>query len=597
MYSVLYVDDESFLLDLCRIYLERSGDFSIEIAISAPAGLEKIGSITYDAIVSDYQMPDMDGIAFLKEVRSQFGEIPFILFTGKGREEIVIEAIDNGADFYLQKGGDPSSQFAELAHKIRKAVERRKAIEALHKNDSQLRLLKESVEKASDEVFWLDFDGKILYVNSAACRNTGYSQDELLSMTVFELDPDCTPAVLKKCKTILKEEKTRLFTTRHRHKDGSIVDVEIMTNFVERDGREYSFAFARDITRRKQMEGALRESEERYRRLLAQSFDAVIIHHDGTIVSANDAAARLVKADSPADMIGRPTLDFVDSKFIGIVGERIRIMSESPEVAVPLIDEQFRCLDGTTVDVEVIATGAVYQGRPAIQVVAHDISGRKRTEEALRSANRQLNLLNSITRHDIRNKVSVISGYLDLLKEQVPDPKATGVIEKLETSTKSIGEHIEFTKIYQDLGTMEPQWQDLAKLLKRLRFPPEVTLEADLKGIAVYADPILKKIFFNLLDNTLRHGLHAKIIRVFARETKSGLTIVWEDDGTGIPDPEKERIFRRGYGKNTGLGLFLTREILSMTGITISETGEPGKGARFEMKVPRGGYRFAPVKT
>jgi len=841
MYSVLYVDDEELLLDLCRTYLEESGDFTIETTNSAPAALEKIRNTSYDAIVSDYQMAEMDGIAFLKEVRSRFGDMPFILFTGRGREEIVIEAIDNGADFYLQKGGDPSAQFAELAHKIRKAVERRKAIKELQDNESQLRLLKASVDWASDQVFWLDSEGKILYVNDSACRNTGYSRDEFLAMTVFDLDPDFTPEMLARSRMILKERKTNIFMTRHRHKDGTIVDVEIMANHVSKDGKDYSFTFARDITRRKQMEDSLRESEERYqilaessldgilitnlegriltanhaflamfevdgpaglpltvfehvapdsldaarrdffaispdrsgttrtysaitargrklyvetlgnriayrgepaniisvrdvtaryemeerlreserrfrtlsdgalegimihnrgvisdcnrrfaelfgyrpeeiigrngfefmltaesgdaiscwnqngskgtldvvgykkdgtrfygetsstplvwqgkpqrivrmrditdrkraedelreseeryRRLITQSFDAVVIHQERSVVFANDAAARLVKAKSPAEMVGRATLDFVDPAFFTLVSERIRTMSASPGAAVPLVEERFRCLDGTAVDVEVIATSTMFQGRPAIQVVARDISGRKRTEEALRAANRQLNLLNSITRHDILNKVMVISGYLELVQQEPLDPKMKEIIGILESNTRSIGEHIEFTRIYQDLGSTEPRWQNLARVLPSSRVPCDVTLQADVEGLQVYADPILETIFFNLLDNTLRHGKHATTIRVSARESPDGLTILWEDDGTGIPAQEKEEIFRQGYGKNTGLGLFLAREILSMTGITICETGEPGRGARFEMRVPKGGYQVSSGKN
>jgi PAS domain S-box-containing protein len=593
MYSVLYVDDEDSLLRLCRIFLEKTGDFRIDIASSAQEALEKLQDASYDAIVSDYQMPEMDGIEFLKEVRARAGDLPFILFTGKGREQIVIEAINNGADFYLQKGGDPGSQFAELAHKIRKAVERRKAVDALHKNDEQLRLLKESVELASDEVYWLDFAGRILYVNETACRNTGYSQEELLAMTVFELDPDWTPGIYTESKTILKEKKTRIITTRHRHKDGSIVDVEIMTNYVERDGCEYSFAFARDITRRKQMEDALRESEERYRRLLAQSFDAVILHQDGNIVFANEAAARLVKAPGPEEMIGRPTLDFVDPRCSGLVSERIRIM-QSTGSAVPLVEERFRCLDGTTVDVEVIATGALFEGKPAVQVVARDISGRKRTEKALRAANRQLTLLTSITRHDILNKVTVMAGYLKLLEQMPLDPVAQEYVRHLGASTRSIGEHIGFTAIYQDIGSAEPRWHAILDALPISRIPPGITFSADVGDVSVYADPILGTIFFNLLDNSLRHAQGLTTIRVSATETPDGLTLAWEDDGPGVPVPEKEKIFRQGYGKNTGLGLFLSREILSTTGITISETGEPGRGARFGMRVPKGGYRFGP---
>ena len=128
----------------------------------------------------------------------------------------------------------------------------------------------------------------------------------------------------------------------------------------------------------------------------------------------------------------------------------------------------------------------------------------------------------------------------------------------------------------------------------RSQVPPGVTLQSDVGGVEVYGDPILERIFFNLLDNTLRHGRHATTIRVYARECPDGLDIFWEDDGIGIPVQEKEKIFQRGYGKNTGLGLFLAREILSITGIAISETGEPGRGARFEMKVPHGEYRIPP---
>ena len=596
MYSVLYVDDEKQLLDLCRAYLEKSGDFRIETTDSAPEAMEKIANTSYDAIVSDYQMPEMDGITFLKEVRSRFGDIPFILFTGKGREEIVIEAINNGVDFYLQKGGDARAQFAELAHKIRKAVGRRKAAEELIANESRLSLFKASVDRASDEVYWVDFEGNILYVNDSACRNTGYTQVEFLAMTIFDLDPDFTPELLAGSRQHLREIKTSVFTTRHRNKDGTFADVEVMANYVSKDGRDYSFAFTRDITQRKQTEDALRESEERYRRLIAQSFDAFIIHKEGTIVFANDAAARLVKAKSPADMVGRAVPDFVDPEFCGIVSERIRIMSASPESAVPLVEERFRCLDGTTVDVEVIATGAIHQGKPAVQVVARDISGRKRTEAALRAANRQLNLLNSITRHDILNKITIIAVYLDLVKDMPLDPKVKEMIEKLESNTRAIGEYIEFTRIYQDLGSTEPLWHDLVKILPPARVSIDVTLQADVKGVFVYADPILEKIFFNLLDNTLRHGKHATTIRVYTRESPDGLTIVWEDNGTGVPAMEKEKIFSQGYGKNTGLGLFLTREILSITGITINETGEPGHDARFEMRVPKDCYRFSSDK-
>jgi PAS domain S-box-containing protein len=127
MISVLYVDDETALLDVTKLFLERSGDFTVDTAESARSALEKLKTTRYDAIVSDYQMPGMDGIEFLKVLRKEYPTLPFIIFTGKGREEVVIQAFESGADFYLQKGGAPKPQFTELARKITSVVEQRKS--------------------------------------------------------------------------------------------------------------------------------------------------------------------------------------------------------------------------------------------------------------------------------------------------------------------------------------------------------------------------------------------------------------------------------------------------------------------------------------
>ncbi len=138
MLSVLYVDDETGLLDIGKIFLESLGHFSIDTATSACTAISLMNEKKFDAIVSDYQMPEMDGIEFLRRVRTSGSDIPFILFTGRGREEIAIQALNEGADFYLQKGGDPISQFTELAYKIRQAVSRRSAELALKESEKRL---------------------------------------------------------------------------------------------------------------------------------------------------------------------------------------------------------------------------------------------------------------------------------------------------------------------------------------------------------------------------------------------------------------------------------------------------------------------------
>jgi len=152
MISLLYIDDEKDLLEIAKIFLERSGDFVVDILFSPIQAVDAIRSSRYDAIISDYEMPGMNGIELLKIVRSEFGDIPFILFTGRGREDVVIEAINNGADFYIQKGGEPKSQFAELGHQIRQAVTKRQAEEELLKKNEELHAAYEEVTAAEEEL-------------------------------------------------------------------------------------------------------------------------------------------------------------------------------------------------------------------------------------------------------------------------------------------------------------------------------------------------------------------------------------------------------------------------------------------------------------
>jgi CheY-like chemotaxis protein len=157
MFSVLYVDDEPMLLELAKIFLEKTGDFRIDTLSSARAALDTLATTSYDCIISDYQMPEMDGIVFLKTIRSWGNDIPFIIFTGKGREEVVIEALNSGADFYLQKGGDLKAQFVELAHKIRQAIEIKRS----------QKTMQDLVQGAPIPEFVIDTNHRVIFWNRA----------------------------------------------------------------------------------------------------------------------------------------------------------------------------------------------------------------------------------------------------------------------------------------------------------------------------------------------------------------------------------------------------------------------------------------------
>lgn len=221
----------------------------------------------------------------------------------------------------------------------------------------------------------------------------------------------------------------------------------------------------------------------------------------------------------------------------------------------------------------------------------------RRTQDAYRQANTKLNLLSSITRHDILNQLAILKGYLGLSEYSIHDPeKLREYIARQQKSAETIEHQILFTKEYQDIGVKAPAWQSISLSIIRAKGRlnlGNVEVFIDRSDVDVYADPLFDKVFYNLIGNALAYGSdRLTTIRISTRESESGLTIACEDDGAGISEQDKKRLFERGYGKHTGLGLYLSREILLITGITITETSLPGSGARFEIHVPKGASRF-----
>jgi PAS domain S-box-containing protein len=230
-----------------------------------------------------------------------------------------------------------------------------------------------------------------------------------------------------------------------------------------------------------------------------------------------------------------------------------------------------------------------------IEGVIHDVTDIRLAEAALKEANRKLNLLNSITRHDVANQLTVLQGYAQLAAMKNTDPVIRDFLQKIDTVAATITRQIEFSKTYQELGVHEPGWFSLDGIIAKAR-PKEILFSSACTGTEIFADPMLEKVFSNLFANAVMHGGHVSRISVRCEPAAGELQVIVEDNGVGIPLDEKQKIFGKGYGKNTGFGLFLAREILAITGITIHETGKHGHGARFEITVPKGGFRNAADK-
>jgi len=250
--NVLLVDDEMDFLEQAKTILKKKdGRFVIKTSDDVDEALELIEDKKIDVVVSDYRMPDKDGIEFLKILREEKeNNIPFILFTGRGWEEVAMNALNIGANKYIWKKEELNlydktqerfvEQYEVLANEIIKEVEK-------YENKKTIELMRHTIEKAKDGIFWISDEGKILYANETIRDILGYDQKEIKNLHVSDIDPTFQKENRKNFWKRLKQEGSITFETEHEAKDGNIYPVEITTNYVRHEDSELEFAFVREI--------------------------------------------------------------------------------------------------------------------------------------------------------------------------------------------------------------------------------------------------------------------------------------------------------------------------------------------------------------
>ncbi len=230
-------------------------------------------------------------------------------------------------------------------------------------------------------------------------------------------------------------------------------------------------------------------------------------------------------------------------------------------------------------------------------ITVRDVTEERKAKESLRLANDKLNLLSMVARHDMMNKLVVQRGYLELAGLNDGGTMTEERRRIMLANVEDMENIMIFTRDYQSLGLKSPEWQPLDPVVKeaeRTVHPPGIDVRIDAGNVELYADLMLQKVFTNLLDNSVRHGERVSLVRVWTEENQDlSLSVFYEDNGVGVPVEEKEKIFELGHGRNTGLGMYLSRQILGITGSTITEKGRPGQGCTFEILVPPGKWRKA----
>ncbi len=700
---VLHVDDDAGFLAVAKQCLEEQSQFEVDIVLSTEEALNKLRGSEYDVVVTDYHMPGKNGLELLRELRQEGNDVPFILFTCKGKEEIAIEALNSGVYRYIGKEGKAEAMYAELKRSICDVVSGRKTEKLLREAENRLRLITENIK---DMLLLTDINLIITYASASHKRILGYEPSEIIGKSICEfIHPDDLPVVMEAVKQVLKNHSGGKLELRCKRSDGNYALMEGVSKVLtdKNDQITSIMITARDVTEQRKTEQALKESEEKYRKLFEEAMDAIFVAdaETGILVDCNRAAMALtgrakseligmhqrflhpptgrsekfsktfnqhrtskegvvledqiitkngeirdvaIKANL-IEVSGRKLLhgvfrDITESKKISeknrlqarllnavgqaiiatdlkghitywnsaaeklygwqeaeVLGRNIADITPaeaSKEQAMNIMD---RLIEGEHWSGEFIAKrrdGAIF---PAIVTnspitddkgeiigiigVSTDITEQKWMQEVFDEAigkvvelNEKLRVVEGLTRHDIRNKLSALNGRLYLLKKRLSDnPEALQQLKEAELVSQQILRIIEFEKIYVQVGAEELSYIDVERHINEAAFLfsdlKGATLVNECQGLMVLADSLLRQLFYNLIDNTLKYGKKTRRIRVHYREEENQLKLIYEDDGVGIAEDVKRRLFQEGCGTGTGYGLYLIKRICEAYGWTI----------------------------
>jgi PAS domain S-box-containing protein len=605
--SVLHVDDEPDFADLAADMLEREDNrFTVATATSASEGLERLAADNFDCIVSDYDMPGENGIEFLRQVRDEYPDHPFILFTGKGNEDVASEAMSAGVTDYLQKDSG-AEQYELLANRIRNAVERAQA-----QRDRRRHL--DAIEAAREGISILDNDDEFVYVNEAYADLYGYDPDDLLGehWAMLYCDDDVQRIQDEILPTVEAEGYWRGETTGVRA-DGSTF-VEDHTLALTDTGE--LVCTVRDITERKKRERALRHLQQRTQELMHTATNeetarvAVEAAHDVVDVPlsgchlVDDEQRRLEPTavvdtvreeigdppayertvdDAPAGEVVWQVFEHGEPLVIDDTREYGRLAEVTPArsaIIYPLDDYGVFIVSATepnafddtdTTLTEIIATSL----KTALERVDR--------EQTLERRNDRLNEFTSVVSHDLRNPLNVATGRLELASEECDSQYLTDVArahDRIETLLDDLltlarhGERVEERETVELADLTDACWRTVVTADATLVTETSQTIQAEPSR--------LKQLLENLFRNAVEHA--GEDVTVTVGDLDAGFYIA--DDGSGIPAEEHDAVFEAGHSTvddGTGFGLTIVQEVAETHGWEISVTDSENGGARFEI--------------
>ncbi|WOF16107.1 PAS domain S-box protein [Methanoplanus sp. FWC-SCC4] len=467
-------------------------------------------------------------------------------------------------------------------------------VDKQRETEKDLKISQFAVDNSPDEIFYLDKSGNFCYVNETFCSNLGYSKDELIRSNISNFIPGFCPVKWNEFYSLVKKDGIKTFETYQTDSGGKKYPVEVKVFSRDYDNQELLYFFSRNILERKLFEESLQKSEREITLILNSISEGLIfLDTDFRVIGVNRAIENLFEKKKE-EIIGKKCHEIFYGR---------NEFCEKCIAQMSLSDKNFQCGDFESPIGRIfrINSNPVFDEEGEFSGIVEsvlDITDKKSYEKALKNSNKKLNLLSSITRHDILNQVTAIklAGDLIAYDDKIPPESETAeYIQMILESVEVINKQISFTKDYEELGIELADWQDVSAIIKNNyanKIFESFNLKCDIPDFEVFADPMFKKVIFNMFDNSLRHGVNVTSVKFSFIENEDNGVLVYEDNGQGVLDDKKSMIFEKGFGSNTGLGLYLSKEILGITDISITENGVYGKGVRFEIIIPSKYWRM-----
>jgi len=598
-------DDESFLEVAAGLLEDQSERLTVATESDAGAAMDRIAAESVDCVVSDYRMSGTDGLEFLASVREHDPDLPFVLFTGKGSEDIAAEALRAGVTDYLQKGGGPN-QYAVLANRITNAVDQYRMEHAVVETEQRYRTL---IDHSRDVISVLDADGVFQYVSPGVGHTAGYDPGELVGESAFDyIHPDDRRTVRDQFEIGQDMESPGRVEYRFLGADDQYHWYEsIASNEYESAVGGYVIS-SREITDRKERERELQQ----YERMMQTIPDgAFLLDENGTMTRVNEAWGEMV-GYPPGELEGEPFTTLVED---GVIDREI--VDHYLEIVKDMLSGEE---DKQTFTVELVPPDDdrehVYQAHVALLPfdegfrgtagVVRDVTENVRRRRELERQNERLEKFASVVSHDLRNPLDIAISRAELIRDEGELERADALVDTLESMSALIDDVLALAR--QGRVVDDPDPVELGDVVEDAADQVGIDwIETELEVVddlpTVVGDPQrLRALFENLFVNAVEHGSRDETgpsdgtgdgveIRVgtiddgdVESSVRGGFFVA--DDGPGIPPEERDRVFEVGYTNaedGTGFGLNIVREIVEAHDWSIRVTEGDGGGARFEV--------------